>query len=74
MEDYVFRMVHERTDLLTRIFKLKEFLWGDVFNELANDDKALLIEQLAFMEGYNYRLANRILRASKGHTLRAIHD
>ena len=63
MSDYKDRMLAEHTELVTRISKLKEFLWGDIFNTLENLDKQLLIEQLAHMQGYESVLAYRLSRA-----------
>ena len=60
MFDFKERLVAEHSELVERMYKLREFLWGDTFNSLENKHKQLLIEQLAHMQGYESVLAYRL--------------
>jgi hypothetical protein len=63
MSDHKQRMLDEHSQLIERIGKLKSFLWGDLYNSLDADAKTLLIQQLAYMQGYETILATRISRS-----------
>ena len=63
MSDFKSRMIDEHSQLVDRIGKLKGFLWGDLYNSLDADSKTLLIQQLAYMQGYETILATRISRS-----------
>lgn len=60
MQDYVKRMVEEYSELNDKIEKLTGFLFGNIFNELNDEKKRLLIEQRAFMMSYASTLRKRI--------------
>lgn len=56
------RMLAEHGELMEKLTKLQAFLWGETFNDLANEDKTLLIDQLVHMQCYANTLAKRISR------------
>lgn len=54
------RVVAEHRDLTEKITKLDEFIRGDVFTTLPNDEQSRLSRQLSFMRGYANTLSDRI--------------
>lgn len=60
MEPYQERVVQEQNDLVDKIEKLEKFIASDVFSGLDLDEQRRLIDQLAYMNGYNDVLTARI--------------
>lgn len=64
MSDYKTRVLDEYQSLNDKINKLERFLKTEYFEELPDEDKKLLEEQLRHMSNYSVILSKRILRFS----------
>ena len=61
MKDYDKRILDERTELITKIDKLKAFMTTDKFIEMDGYEKYLLTQQLIAMTDYQILLGMRLM-------------
>lgn len=62
MQPHEQRVVDEKRELDTKHSKLAEFIGGNIYPTLDEEDRNLLVSQLDMMKGYSDVLARRIAR------------
>ena len=60
MKEFQQRVIDEKTELDSKISRLKPFLSRDVFQTLPDAEQARLVRQLSLMAGYSEVLGERI--------------
>jgi hypothetical protein len=61
-EPWQLRVIEEKKELDARLVKLSEFLSGEAFSEMTEDDQELLSSQKTHMTSYSGILGERIAR------------
>lgn len=65
MKDFQQRVIDEKKELDIKRDKLTEFLKGEIFHSLPNDEQSRLSHQAKVMEDYSNILAERIVHFAK---------
>lgn len=65
MQDHVIRMSVEISELADKISKLRDFINGDVFATLSQEERCLMYDQHHYMKHYHDTLSKRFYIASK---------